>query len=172
MTIDARAKGWLTREFHLRFRETLLHTAARHDILCPAYCLMPDHIHLLWMGIGPDTDQRQACKFFREYLNPILRDSGATAQELQKQAYDHVLRQQEKVPDAVRAVACYIFENPVRAGLVSSPSEWPHLGAMMAGFPKCDPMAAGFWDWFWRMRERLLEQNRGPGGAGGSSGTA
>ncbi len=52
-----RARGWLSEGFHERFRELLLHTAAREGLLCPVYCLMPDHVHFVWMGLRLDTDQ-------------------------------------------------------------------------------------------------------------------
>ena len=46
-TIEERARGWLTPLFHSTFREIMLHAAAREDLFCPAYCLMPDHLHLV-----------------------------------------------------------------------------------------------------------------------------
>lgn len=57
MPISGRAQGWLNDRFHASFREMMLHTAAREGLLCPAYCLMPDHVHLVWMGLRRDTDQ-------------------------------------------------------------------------------------------------------------------
>ncbi len=56
LTTFDRAQGWLNESFHQRFRELLLHTAAREGLLCPVYCLMPDHIHMVWMGLRSDTD--------------------------------------------------------------------------------------------------------------------
>jgi len=63
-----RATGWLAEEFHLRFRELLLHAAAREGLFCPAYCLMPDHLHLVWMGLRLDSDQLNGMAFLRTYL--------------------------------------------------------------------------------------------------------
>ena len=45
-----RATGWLSDGFHARFRELMLHAAAREGLFCPTYCLMSDHLHLVWMG--------------------------------------------------------------------------------------------------------------------------
>ena len=64
MTVDRRATGWLDALRHAQFREALLHTMVRYDLLCPTYCLMPDHAHFIWMGIAPKTDQRGAATFF------------------------------------------------------------------------------------------------------------
>ena len=51
LTAFDRATGWLTQAFHSRFRELMLHTAAREGLVCPIYSLMPDHLHLVWMGL-------------------------------------------------------------------------------------------------------------------------
>ncbi len=79
MTLNERQEGWLGHPLHWRFREVLLHTLARYRLICPAYCLMPDHLHLLWMGVSKNSDQRRAVKFFREHLNPVLSWSQADA---------------------------------------------------------------------------------------------
>src|SRR5437868_14679860 len=60
LTTFDRAEGWLTESFHLRFRELMLHTSVRHGISCPTYCLMPDHCHIVWMGLCLKTEQREA----------------------------------------------------------------------------------------------------------------
>ena len=57
LTLEHRAQGWLNVCFHARFRELMLHAAARSHLLCPAYCLMPDHLHLVWMGLRQQSDQ-------------------------------------------------------------------------------------------------------------------
>jgi len=160
MTVQDRVEGWLKPGFHARFREILLHTMARHDLICPIYCLMPDHMHLLWMGVSNDSDQKQAAKFFREHLNPLLARS-VPGTRFQKQAYDHVLRQSERGPDAVREMAWYIQQNAVRAELVTAASEWPFLGSMLPGYPTLHPLHEKFWERFWKIRTVMIERTRG-----------
>ena len=70
LTIFDRARGWLKDSLHRDFRELMLHTAAREGLLCPIYCLMPDHIHLVWMGLRRASDQRNGMAFLRTYLEP------------------------------------------------------------------------------------------------------
>ena len=72
LSIQDRATGWLTEGFHARFRECMLHAAAREGLFCPAYCLMPDHLHVVWMGLRRDSDQRNGMAFVRTYLEPAL----------------------------------------------------------------------------------------------------
>lgn len=82
MPVAMRATGWLNETFHARFRETMLHAAAREGLFCPAYCLMPDHSHLLWMGLRRDSDQRNGMKFYaniwRRHCNRITSSTNPT----------------------------------------------------------------------------------------------
>jgi|JI6StandDraft_1071083.scaffolds.fasta_scaffold00973_17 putative transposase len=156
MTIDQRKTGWLTPGFHARFRELLLHTMARYHLLCPVYCLMPDHMHLLWIGVTETSDQRKAARFFRRHVNELL-DRVLPGTRFQKQAYDHVLRQHEKGGDAVREMAWYILQNPVRAGLVKRTEEWRYLNSMLPGYPTLHPLEEGYWDTFWKIRAARIE---------------
>ena len=72
-TVHQRAAGWLTSAFHAKWREILLHTCARYELLCPTYVLMPDHVHLLLMGIDEQgSDQRTAIAFLRKHTRPAL----------------------------------------------------------------------------------------------------
>jgi putative transposase len=145
-TFECRATGWLREEFHLRFREVLLHCADRYSLICPSYTLMPDHWHLMWMGLRIDSDQRLATAFLREHLAPYL----GTA-KLQDRPHDHVLRERERQRGAFESVCHYIRENPVRAGLCENWKDWPFLGASVAGYPDLDPRDDNFWERFWRI---------------------
>src|SRR3989304_5093378 len=73
LPVSHRRQGLLTAGFHAAFREMMLHAVAREGLLCPAYCLMPDHLHLVWMGIRREADQRNGMKFLRAQLGPVLR---------------------------------------------------------------------------------------------------
>src|SRR5215468_5508788 len=88
LTMFDRATGWLGDSFHNRFRELMLHAAAREGLFCPTYCLMPDHLHLIWMGLQLKTDQRNGMAFLRTYLGP-----GLAPAKFQRQAHDRVLRE-------------------------------------------------------------------------------
>ncbi|HTB86249.1 MAG TPA: hypothetical protein VK742_21555 [Candidatus Sulfotelmatobacter sp.] len=153
LPVANRQQGWLDDLFHKVFREMLLHAAAREGLLCPAYCLMPDHLHLVWMGIRKDADQRNGMKFLRAQLGPVLRPA-----KFQHQAHDHVLTGKERHRHAF-SVACadYVLLNPLRAGLVKSPETWPYLGAVVPGFPRLDVFDLGYWPWFWKHHATVVE---------------
>ncbi len=87
----------------------MLHVAARENLFCPVCCLMPDHLHLVWMGLRKDTDQRNGMSFLRSQLEAQLAPV-----RFQHQAHDHVLREHERGQSAFENAADHIVENPVR----------------------------------------------------------
>ena len=151
-----RLRGWLTSEFHLRFRELMLHAAAREGLLCLFYCLMPDHIHLVWMGLRLDSDQSNGMAFLRTYLEPLLAPA-----QFQPQAQDSVLREEQRRRNTFAKVCHYLAENPVEAGLVKRGDEWEFTGCVVPGYPKLHPLAADFWPKFWRIYGKLRQPDAG-----------
>jgi putative transposase len=104
--------------------EQILQCAQDADIAVVAYCFMPDHLHLLVEGCGEAAD-------LTAFVHRAKQRSGyGFAQKNAKQLwqpsyYDRVLRDDESTLSVVR----YIFENPVRAGLVESPQDYAFLGS-------------------------------------------
>ena len=163
MTLRDRKTGWLDEAAHGFLRELLLHTLSRHHLHCAAYCLMPDHAHFLWMGLWEGSDQLKAARFLRRHWNARLAACGA---QLQPQAYDHVLREDERQPEAFEDTVIYIFKNPQRAGLVADWVDWPFLGSVAPGYPDLPVTGMGrFWPRFWTIHNR--ERTRFSGGSGG-----
>ena len=152
LTMWDRAQGWLSLTFHSRFRELILHAAAREGLFCPAYCLMPDHMHFVWMGLRLDTDQLNAMAFLRTHLEHAL-----SGYRLQPQAHDHVLRRHERERGAFMSRVMYDLLNPVRGGLVMEPGEWPYTGCVVPGYPKMHPLEDGFLDTFWGIHAKHRE---------------
>lgn len=153
ITLERRATGWLDERFQLQFRELLLHAAAREGLLCPVYVLMPDHLHLVWMGLRVDSDQRNAMKFLRKHLAAELarRSPGGVEFELQKQSHDSVLREQDRLRGAFEKSCFYVLDNPRRKSLVEHPKDWPYLGAIVPGYPFLHPLGEDFWELFWKL---------------------
>jgi len=97
-------------------------SCARCGFSLHAYCFMPDHLHLLVSG----QDGSSLPAFVRHFKqlsgHRYKREHGA--QLWQISYYDHVLRRDEDL----LAIACYIWDNPVRAGLAQDRSEYPFSG--------------------------------------------
>lgn len=156
MPIANRGTGWLNDAFHAHFREITLHAAAREGLFCPTYCLMPDHIHLVWMGLRRDTDQKNGMKFLREHLASQLRPH-----RFQHQAHDHVLRAEQRKRNAFAKVCFYIMDNARKEGLVEHPKEWKFCGAVIPGYPAMHPLEEDFWPKFWKLYMAALAPDAG-----------
>jgi putative transposase len=141
-----RGRGWLDERFHATFRELMLHTAAREGLLCPTYCLMPDHLHLVWMGLRLDSDQLNGMAFLRTHLRSLL-----APQRFQHQAHDHVLKEEERKRNAFAKVCFYIIDNARVAELVEDPKDWPFAGAVVPRYPAMHPLTEDFWSKFWKL---------------------
>lgn len=153
LTVENRAIGWLTSGFYHAWQHILLHTCARYSLISPAFVLMPDHFHLLWLGFDErGSDQRVAIEFLRKHLGPALAPAA-----WQRQPFDHVLAEAERKRGAFEIVAHYIFENPVRSGLVTHWQDYPFTGACAAGYPDIDVRRDDYWELFWRIHQRLVE---------------
>ena len=159
ITPERRAKGWLDDLFHAHFRELLLHAAARECLFCPTYVLMPDHIHMLWMGFRVSSDQRNAMKFLRKHLAVEFKRRSPTGAEfeLQKQSHDRVQREKDRVRGAFSKSCFYVLDNPRQDGLVEHARDWRYLGAVVPGYPFLHPLAEDFWTLFWKIYERQRE---------------
>ena len=167
MTVEGRKTGWLAPGFYHEFRELLIHAMFRYALCCPIYCCMPDHLHLLWLGIVDRSDQRLAARFFRARLNLVLARLGV---QLQKQGYDRVLREDERQEAAFADLVEYIARNPERAGLVGPERyrEYPYTDCLVPGYPELRIWQGDFWQRYWRIYAHLqatrLFQEERPGG--------
>ena len=149
LTIEGRRTGWLDARFLYRFREIQAHVAFREQLACPIFCLMPDHMHLLWCGLAEGADQRVAMKHLRKDVNAWLSRIGF---EFQLQPYDHVLRDEEMERDALETVIEYIARNPERAGIVSVDqfAAYPFTGCLIPGYPLMRLFESNSWERLWR----------------------
>jgi len=149
MTIHERRTGWLGPKFYYKFREILTHTTFRYGVVCPIFCLMPDHMHMLWLGIDDRTDQLKASAYFRKQLGEVLGKIGFS---FQHQAFDHVLKDEEKLePEFVNLVE-YIARNPERKNLVLRDQfkSYPYTECLIPGYPELRIWRPDFWTRFWR----------------------
>jgi REP element-mobilizing transposase RayT len=156
LPISKRRQGWLDKSFHAAFRELMLHTVVREGLLCPTYCLMPDHLHLVWMGLRLDSDQLNGMAFLRTHLKPIL-----APQQFQHQAHDHVLKEGERKRNAFAKVCFYIIDNARVAELVKHPKDWPFAGAIVPGYPEMHPLEEKFWPNFWKLHAQAKQPDAG-----------
>jgi putative transposase len=87
-----------------------------------ACCFMPDHAHLVVEGLEDKAD-------LKRFISRSKQSSGYYYKQKykkklwQRYGYERVLRGEE----STRAVAAYVLENPVRAGLAKTVYEYPYV---------------------------------------------
>jgi putative transposase len=102
----------------------LLHTASCFDLAVLAYCFMPDHLHTLMSG-------QTECASLTDFVHRFKQRTGFRHRRIHRKPlwqpgyHERVLRDDE----STGAVARYILENPVRAGLSTQLGEYPYAGS-------------------------------------------
>jgi hypothetical protein len=159
-TVEERKTGWLDDGFHAGFREILIHAGFLHGLFCPSYCLMPDHFHVVWSGLREDSDQLTAATWMRRRVNALLAKDGC---QLQKQAYDRVLRDSDRDRFAFEKLVGYVFMNPDRASLVGEGaprSDWKWRDSILPAYPEvCWQQSSpdSYWDLYWKLYHRAID---------------
>jgi putative transposase len=96
----------------------------RETFLLRAYALMANHVHLLMMPKVPLAQLTQQIKgSTARHANLILSRTGTPF--WQDESYDHWVRN----PAEFQKIRTYIERNPVTAGLVRNPQDWPWSSA-------------------------------------------
>lgn len=101
------------------YRQLLTESAARAGTEVWAYCLMPNHIHLVLTPQGEDGLRATLAEAHRRYTNFINERHGWTG-HLWQGRFGSVPMDEDHLAGAVR----YVSLNPVRAGLVARAEEW------------------------------------------------
>lgn len=99
---------------------------AQHEQRCrlSAYVLMANHVHILWMPIEPLSKLVHQIKgATARRANLVLSRTGQRF--WQDESFDHWVRN----PAEQQKIKGYIENNPVTAGFVSRPEDWPWSSA-------------------------------------------
>src|SRR5258708_9704417 len=85
-----RRKHFASSKFCDNFLDILRSNAATHDFAIHAYCLMPDHVHLLAEGLQPQSDLIQFMRAIKlKTSTPFERKTAKPP--CQKTSSDHIL---------------------------------------------------------------------------------
>ena len=118
------------------------HLRRTDEIRVLAFCIMPDHYHLLTFLIGRKSLSdviSSVGKYTARRVNALIGRRGRFWQE---GFHDHRCRNDDDIEDRLN----YIELNPVRAGLTEEPAGWP--------FSSAHPSRVGLLDrdWYANMR--------------------
>ena len=104
-----------------------------------AYCLMPDHLHVVCEAEEDGCDFQEWVRLFKQ--RTAFEWKKRTGERLWQSSYhDHVLRGTESTRQVVR----YLLENPVRAALVKWPGDYPHSGSLTCSHEELIEWAFGW----------------------------
>jgi REP element-mobilizing transposase RayT len=106
-------------------REVWRHAERLYGWRVGRYVLMPDHVHFF---CAPFRDRHRLSTFVAKWkewaAKHASRRHALTVPFWQDGFFDHVLRSEESYEVKWQ----YVLENPVRAGLVAKPEDWPYQG--------------------------------------------
>lgn len=136
--------------------DQLMASAAHHDFLLHAYCLMPDHLHILVEGTHNGCDLTRFVAAFKQHTAFAYRKR--TGLSLwQSRYYDHILRNAHETEN----VAWYIWMNPIRKGLCVAPQEYSFSGSLTIDWKsRCVP--ASLWTPPWQSKRPGLKPGPTP----------
>jgi len=125
------------------YRSLLAREARRREVEVWAYCLMPNHVHLILTPHTADGLSLALGEAHRRYTSFINARSGWSGHLFQSRFASVALDETH-----VMAAARYIVLNPVRARLVARPEAWPwssvraHLAGADDALVKVAPLLA------------------------------
>src|SRR6476620_408151 len=101
--------------------------AEEHDVAVGRYVIMPDHIHLFVAMPATGITLSEWVHALKTVLGKNLLRLGFQKPHWQEGFFDHVLRSAESYSQKWD----YVRMNPVRAGLVEDPEDWPYQGEIV-----------------------------------------
>ena len=103
----------------------LLRTAQIARVEVSAYCVMPDHVHILLAGLTEDSCVPVAVRSWKQATGYWYRKE--RGERLWEPNYwDRVLRQR----DHSRTILEYMLSDPLRSGLVQHLQDYPFIGSV------------------------------------------
>ncbi len=90
-------------------------------------CLMPDHMHLLIAPTGQGESITDIVGGIKLTQSHAVNKAHGKWLRWQPSFHDHVLGRSSDIDDEFQAIRYYIQQNPVRANLVASATEYPFV---------------------------------------------
>jgi REP element-mobilizing transposase RayT len=113
-------------EIHEVFR-LFSERAEEHDVAVGRYVIMPDHVHLFVAIPATGITLSRWIHALRTVVGKELLRLGNQKPHWQEGSFDHVLRNAESYSQKWE----YVRMNPIRAGLVEDPDDWPYQGEIV-----------------------------------------
>jgi REP-associated tyrosine transposase len=102
------------------YRDLIAERCRANRVACWAYCLMPNHVHLVLTPADADALSRAAGEAYRRFT-AFVNASARTTDHLFQGRFASFAMDDAHFLNALR----YLAFNPVRAGLAATPEAWP-----------------------------------------------
>lgn len=129
VALHDRTTNWLISHVDL-LRRSVAEVQARRPFAIDAAVILPDHLHMIWTLPPQDTDfawrwgeiKRRFVQSLASTGFLIERDNNGKTRLWQRRFWEHTIRDEQDFANHVD----YIHINPVKHGLVTRPTDWPH----------------------------------------------
>ena len=157
---NRRQQTFFEDEDYRLYLDLLKHYCGKAGVSVWAWCLMPNHVHLMLVPRSPSALRAGLGEAHRRYSRHINMRQGW-------RGYLWQGRFASAPMDANHVLACarYIELNPVRAGLVSAPEDWlwssakAHLSGVSEGVADLEPLASEVGDWHAFLRAGISDDD-------------
>ena len=106
-------------------RKAWREAASVHGWLVGRYVVMPDHVHFFATPGGErEKNLRAFVGGWKQWTGRRIREQVLPRFRWQREFFDHLVRSDESYAEKWE----YVRANPVRAGLLEDPWEWPFQG--------------------------------------------
>jgi putative transposase len=105
-------------------RTQILRAASEQQFALTPYCFMPDHLHLIVSGLSEDSDAKAFIARAKQYSGFYFKKKYCVGL-WQRFGFERMIRDDMELALTIG----YVLANPVRAGLATHPSLYPHLGS-------------------------------------------
>lgn len=100
-----------------------------HGWCVGSYVIMPDHVHFFCAPSSRPVALQDFVGRWKQWTGKAMkRELGFSTPVWQPGFFDHVLRSEESYAEKWE----YVRHNPVGAGLVGGPEDWPYWGEIAA----------------------------------------
>jgi putative transposase len=145
---NRRMRVFFSDDDHRAYLDLLADACARAGTEVWAWCLMPNHVHLIMVPSHADGLRAGLGEAHRRYTRRINFREAWRGHLWQERFHSFPMDE-----DYLLACARYVELNPVRAGLTRRPDEWPwssaraHLAGADDGLAKAAPLLDRVGDW-------------------------
>ena len=118
---NRRQKLFLEPGDYALYRDLMAERCRTNGVQCWAYCLMPNHIHMVLTPTSADGLAKAVGEAHRRYTAFFNARARTTGHLFQGRFVSRAMDEPHLI-----AAARYLAQNPVKAGLVEAARDWPH----------------------------------------------